>query len=54
MIIAHPGNIIKAKRTNSFFRNVREHRKLNLLRELKNVDLPEITKHDKDSDKLSR
>ena len=54
MIIAYPRNIIKAKRTNSFFRDVREHRKSNMLRELENMDWPKITKHEKDPDEQIR
>ena len=45
MIIGYPKNIINAKRTNSFFRAVREHKKLNMLKELENVDWPKVTKH---------
>ena len=52
MIIAYSRNIIKAKRTNSFFRDVREHRKLNMLRELENVDWSKITKYDQTPDEM--
>ena len=36
--IAYTRDTIKAERTNSFFRDTREHRKLNMFRELENVD----------------
>ena len=52
MIIAYSRNIIEAKRTNSFFRDVREHRKLNMLRELENVDWSKITKYDQAPDEM--
>ena len=52
MIVAYSRNIIKAKRTNSFFRDVREHRKLNMLRELENVDWSRITKYDQAPDEM--
>jgi len=54
IIFAYRRNIVKTKRTNSFFRDVREHRKLNVLRELENVDWSKITKHDKEPDELIR
>lgn len=38
MVITYPRDIVKAKRTNSYFRDVRDHRKLNMLRELESVD----------------
>ena len=52
MIIAYSRNIIKAKRTNSFFRDVREHRKLNMLKELENVDWSKITEYDQAPDEM--
>ena len=52
MIIAYSRNIIKAKRTSSFFRDVREHRKLNMLIELENVDWSKITKYDQAPDEM--
>ena len=52
MIIAYSRNIIKAKRINSFFRDVREHRKLNMLRELENVDWSKITEYDQAPDEM--
>ena len=52
MIVAYSRNIIKAKRTNSFFRDVREHRKLNMLRELENVDWSKITEYDHAPDEM--
>ncbi len=52
MIIAYSRNIIKAKRTNSFFRDVREHRKLNMRKELENVDWSKITEYDQAPDEM--
>ena len=39
----YPRDIVKAKRTNSYFRDVRDHRKLNMFRELESVDWDMIT-----------
>ena len=43
MVITFPCDIVKAKRTNSYFRDVRDHRKLNMFRELESVDWDMIT-----------
>ena len=38
MVITYPRDTLKANRTNSYFRDVREHRKLTMLRELESLD----------------
>ena len=43
MVITYPRDIEKTKRTNSYFRDVRDHRKLNMFRELESVDWDMIT-----------
>ena len=43
MVITYPRDIVKAKRTNSYFRDVGDHRKLNMFRELESVDWDMIT-----------
>ena len=43
MVIAYPRDIIKAKRSNSYFRDVRQHRKLNMLTELESINWNKIT-----------
>lgn len=43
MVITYPRDIAKAKRTNSYFRDVRQHKKLNMLRELETLDWNMIT-----------
>ncbi len=42
MIIVYPRETVKAKRTNFYFRDVRQHRKLNMWTELNDVDWNEI------------
>ena len=42
MIIVYPRETVKAKRTNFYFRDARQHRKLNMWTELNDVDWNEI------------
>ena len=43
MVITYPDDTVKAKRTNSYFRDVRDHHKLTILRELESLDWDMIT-----------
>jgi hypothetical protein len=52
MIIAYPREVIKTKRTYSYFRDVRHHRKLDMWRELEDVDWNEIRKEEQSVDEM--
>jgi hypothetical protein len=52
MIIAYPREVIKAKRTYSYFRDVRHHRKLDMWRELEDVDWNDICKEEQSVDEM--
>ena len=52
MIIAYPRETVKAKRTKFYFRDVREHRKLNMWKELKDTDWNEIDKEEQSLDEM--
>ena len=52
MIIAYPRETVKAKRTDFYFRDVRQHRKLNMWKELKDVDWNEIHDEEQSLDEM--
>ena len=52
MIIAYPRETVKAKRTDFYFRDVRQHRKLNMWKELKGIDWNEIDKEEQSLDEM--
>ena len=52
MIIAYPRETVKAKRTDFYFRDVRQHRKLNMWKELKDVDWNEIHNEEQSLDEM--
>ena len=52
MIIAYPRETVKAKRKDFYFRDVRQHRKLNMWKELKDVDWNEIHNEEQSLDEM--
>ena len=55
LIIAYPRETVKAKRTDFYFRpfrDVRQHRKLNMWKELKDIDWHEINKEEQSLDEM--
>ena len=52
MIIAYPRETVKAKRTDFYFRDVRQHRKLNMWKELKDIYWNGIDKKEQFLDKM--
>ena len=53
MIIAYPRETVKAKRTDFYFRDVRQHRKQkNMWKELKDVDWNEIHDEEQSLDEM--
>ena len=53
MVITYPRDTVKAKRTNSYFRDVRDHRKLAMLRELESLDWNMITSNIQNLDEMT-
>ena len=51
-IIAYTGDCIKARRTDSFFRDTREHRKLSMFKELETVDWQKIMEYGQTPDQM--
>ena len=52
MIIAYLRETVKAKRTDFYFRDVRQHRKLNMWKELKDLDWNEIHNEEQSLDEM--
>ena len=52
IIIAYPRETVKATRTDFYFRDVRQHRKLNMWKELKDVDWNEIHNEEQSLDEM--
>ena len=52
MIIAYPRETVKAKRTDFYFRDVRQHRKLSMWKGLKHIDWNAIHKEEQFLDKM--
>ena len=53
MVITYPRNTVKAIRTNSYFRDVREHHQLNMLRELESIDWNTIIMNSHNLDEIT-
>ena len=53
MVITYPRDVIKAERKNSYFRDVRQHKKINMLYELGTVDWNMITKDGQTPDEMT-
>ena len=53
MVITYPRNIVKAIRTNSHFRDVRQHHQLNMLRELESIDWNTIIMNSHNLDEIT-
>ena len=53
MIILTPKDTVKAKRSDSFFRDAREHRKRNMFRDLQAVDWTNIMHDDLSVDEMT-
>ena len=52
MVIAYPRETAKSKRTDFYFRDVRQHRNLNMWKELKDIDWNEIDKEEQSLDEM--
>ena len=52
IIIAYPRETVKAKRTDFYFRDVRQHRKLNMWKELKDINWNETDKEEQSLDEM--
>ena len=53
MVITYPRDVIKAERKKSYFRDVRQHKKINMLYELGTVDWNMITKDGQTPDEMT-